>query len=181
MADVANRKCNGGSATCRPGVAGILFNASADLLVAWHTAALTDEAPDWTATQRRFAAGVEQVRRARLDGDLDRLDRACRGMVDIARDGAPVATPVRLAVAALEQAVAVAADPSPCLIGCAACATAARRRPSVRHPVARLGHRAAAPAEPRRRRRAGGYQAAGSTSCRSLMSTPARWSGVRRR
>jgi hypothetical protein len=45
--------------------AGILFNASADLLVAWHTAALVAAAEDWTATQRRLGAGVEQVRRAR--------------------------------------------------------------------------------------------------------------------
>jgi hypothetical protein len=42
--------------------AGILFNASADLLVAWHTAALTAGAKDWTATKRRFGAAVAQVK-----------------------------------------------------------------------------------------------------------------------
>jgi hypothetical protein len=102
---VANGRCRWRVRDLPTWRAGILFNASADLLVAWHTAALTGEGPDWTVTQRRFAAGVERVRRARLDGDLDTLDCACRGVIAIARRGAPTAAPVRAAVAALEQAV----------------------------------------------------------------------------
>jgi hypothetical protein len=103
-----------------------LFNAPADLLVAWHTAALAAAAEEWAAMRRRLGAGVGQVYRARLDGDVDALDRACHRLIDIACGEWLVAV-VRAAVADLAQAL-VAADPVPCLVDCATCTTARTSR-----------------------------------------------------
>src|SRR5204863_1930800 len=49
--------------------AGIVFNASADLLVAWQSASLTTPARAWTATDRQFGPLLDHVRRTRLDND----------------------------------------------------------------------------------------------------------------
>jgi hypothetical protein len=97
--------------------AGIVFNASADLLVAWQSASLTTPARAWTATDRQLGPVLDHVRRTRLDNvannDVDALDKACRGLIEQAHDHPRAARPVRAILAELERALALADDPTP--------------------------------------------------------------------
>lgn len=71
----------------------VLFTASADLLVAWYTASTSMQRRSWAAANRRFGALVQRVRTARLDRDVDELERACRVLLHHA-DARPVRTPL---------------------------------------------------------------------------------------
>src|SRR4051812_47957149 len=51
--------------------AGTLFTASADLLVAWHTASSTTHRRAATSSTRRIRPLIDEVRRARLAAELD--------------------------------------------------------------------------------------------------------------
>jgi len=89
---------------------GVLFSASADLLVA-HTARLCLPRRSFGLVGRRYGALVERVRQARLDEDLDGLERACRDLVRHL-DAQPVHIPlIRAAVDDLREMLAwLAAD-----------------------------------------------------------------------
>ncbi len=105
--------------------AGILFTASAELLVAWQAASVTVSARARPSTDRRFGEPVDRVQRARLGGNLDELEKGCRHLVEVARDGTRVPRPVRAVLADLERTLALAVDPAPCVLNC----TSVRVRP----------------------------------------------------
>ncbi len=113
----------------------MLFTASADLLVAWYTASMSWHRHTWAAAHHRYGALVQRVRQARLGGDVDELEQACRALLHHAQ-ARPVRAPlIRDAFTQLHQTLAwVADDTDICLIGSDTCQH--RRRP-VRHPRAR--------------------------------------------
>jgi hypothetical protein len=65
---------------------GVLLTASADLLVAWHS----PRCPRNRRPPHRLRTDtIDEIRQARLADDLDRLETACRGAVDLGRHWLP--------------------------------------------------------------------------------------------
>ena len=101
--------------------AGVLFTASADVLVAWHAVEADVDPLIWADIDRRCTDAVEWVRQARLAGDLDELEAACRELLDRAGSRVPSAR-MRAVLGRLgAELAALAADVAPCLLGCDTC------------------------------------------------------------
>ncbi len=101
---------------------GVLFTASADLLVAWYSASASMHQRSWATANHRYGTLVQRVRQARLGGNVDELEQACRALLHHA-GARPVRAPlVRDAFTHLRKTFAwVAADANICLIGCDTC------------------------------------------------------------
>lgn len=99
---------------------GVLFSASADLLVAWYAASAGMHRRTWGTANRRFGALVRRVRQARLGGDVDGIEQACRALLHHA-EARPVRAPlIRDAFTQLRRTLAWVAE-DVCLIGCDTC------------------------------------------------------------
>src|SRR6266542_1637405 len=97
---------------------GVLFTASADLLVAWYTATASLHRRTWATANHRYGTLVQRVRQARLRGDADELEQACRALLHHAQARPWRAPLIRDAFTQLHQTLAwVADDADICLIG----------------------------------------------------------------
>jgi hypothetical protein len=101
---------------------GVLFTASADLLVAWYAASATLHRRTWATANHRYGALARRIRRARLSEDVDELEQACRTLLHHAQARPMRAPLIRDAFTQLHQRLAwVADDADICLIGCDTC------------------------------------------------------------
>ena len=101
---------------------GVLFTASADVMVAWYTASATLHRRTWATANHRYGALVRRVRQARLGGDVDELEQACRTLLHHAQARPMRAPLIRDAFTQLHQTLAwVADDADICLISCDTC------------------------------------------------------------
>jgi hypothetical protein len=99
-----------------------LLTASADILVTWHTATLSREPAAMSPAADRLYDVIDEIRHARLAGDLDCLEAACRRMADLSHGSLP-ASPLLDALSQLRLNLAsLDADPAQlCLIQCPTC------------------------------------------------------------
>jgi hypothetical protein len=101
---------------------GVLFTASADLLITWYSTSQSMPRHTWATANHRYGILVQRVRRARLCGDVDDLEQACQALLHHT-EARPASVPlIRDAFAQLRVALAlVAAEANVCLIGCDTC------------------------------------------------------------
>jgi hypothetical protein len=99
----------------------VLVAVSADLIESWYTACLTTPHITRGRGGQRFGGLIAEVRAARLSGDGDRLEAACRAVVAAGADQPSPTEALREPLGDLADLFSRSTVPGVCLIGCHRC------------------------------------------------------------